>query len=291
MPPKKASRPSLKKEGQYIKSDKETTITKYFASGSACSAADDYRKRSLTVVMKKQDIHSKILYPFPMRSLKRESLSNQVFEQIKEMIVRGEIPAGKRMIESKIAESMGISRTPVREAVHKLEAEGLLNSLPKGGYAVRGLDISDIEETFEIRSILESFASYLAAHRHSNKEIVPLEEKIEEFQRYLDNHNLKELTRINTEFHDLLYALSRSPRLVKMIHNLRDEIYFLRKIILRSVDMACLSNKDHREIIKAIKKREAKKVERLVRDHILRGKEFVINEIKKGTTDVNQYYV
>jgi DNA-binding GntR family transcriptional regulator len=241
-------------------------------------------------VMEKQEIHSKRLDPFPIRSLKRENLSNQVFEQIKEMIVRGEITPGKRMIESEIAESMGISRTPVREAVHKLEAEGLLNPLPKGGYVVRGLDISDIEETFEIRSILESFASYLAAHRHSNREIVPLEEKMEEFQGYLDKHDLDELTRINTEFHELLYALSRSPRLVKMIHNLRDEIYFLRKIILHSVDMAHLSNKDHREIIKAIKKREAKKVEMLVRDHILRGKEFVINEIKKGNVSVNNRY-
>jgi len=77
---------------------------------------------------------------------------------------------------------------------------------------------------------------------------------------------------------------------VKMIHNLRDEIYFLRKIILHSVDMARLSNKDHREIIKAIKKREAKKVERLVRDHILRGKEFVINEMRKGNVIVNHHY-
>ena len=223
-----------------------------------------------------------------MRSLKKENLGNQVFEQVKEMIVRGEIPAGKRMIESEIAESMGISRTPVREAVHKLEVEGFLKPLPKGGHVVRGLALSDIEETFEIRSILESLASYLAVNRHNDEEILPLEEKIEEFQRYLDRHDLKELTRINTEFHELLYALSRSPRLVKMIHNLRDEIYFFRKIILNSEDMAHLSNKDHREIIKAIKKREAKKVERLVREHILRGKEFVINEIRKGNVSVNQ---
>jgi len=241
-------------------------------------------------VMEKQVTHSIKLDPISIRRLKRESLSNQVFEQIKEMIVRGEIPAGKRMIENEIAKSMGISRTPVREAVHKLEAEGLLDPLPKGGYVVRGLDISDIEEIFEIRSILESFASYLAAHRHSNKEIVPLEEKMEEFQKYLDKHDLNELAKINTDFHELLYALSKSPRLVKMIHNLRDEIYFLRKIILQSVDMARLSNKDHKEIIKAIKKREAKKVESLMRDHILRGKEFVINEIRKGNIDVTQYY-
>lgn len=237
--------------------------------------------------MEKQEIHSKRLDPFPIRSLKRENLGNQVFEQVKEIIVRGEIPAGKRMIESEIAASMGISRTPVREAVHKLEAEGLLQPLPRGGYVVRGLALPDIEETFEIRSILESFAAYLAANRHSGKEILPLEKKMEEFQRYLDRDNLKELTRINTEFHELLYALSRSQRLIKMINDLRDEIYFLRKIILRSVDMARLSNKDHREIIKAIKKREAKRVERLVRDHILRGKKFVINEIRKGNISID----
>ena len=170
--------------------------------------------------MEKQVTHSIKLDPIPIRRLKRENLSNQVFEQVKEMIVRGKIPTGKRMIESEIAESMGISRTPVREAVHKLEAEGLLKPLPKGGYVVRGLDISDIEETFEIRSILESLAGYLAANRYGDEEILPLEEKIEEFQRSLDRNDLKELARINTEFHELLYALSRSPRLVKMIHNL-----------------------------------------------------------------------
>jgi len=239
--------------------------------------------------MEKQEIHSKRFDPFPIRSLKRENLGNQVFEQVKEIIVRGEIPAGKRMIESEIAASMGISRTPVREAVHKLEAEGLLQPLPRGGYVVRGLSLPDIEETFEIRSILESFAAYLAANRHSSKEILPLEKKMEEFQRYLDRDDLKELTRINTEFHELLYALSRSQKLIKMIHDLRDEIYFLRKMILNSVDMARLSNKDHREIIKAIKKREDKKVEKLVRDHILRGKEFVINEIRKGNVSINHH--
>jgi len=238
--------------------------------------------------MEKQEIHSNRWDHFPMKSLKKENLGNQVFEQVKEMIVRGGIPPGKRIIESEIANLMDISRTPVREAVHKLEAEGFLKALPKGGYVVRGLTISDIEETFDIRSILESFASYLAAIRYTDKELLPLNDKIEEFQRHLDRHDLKELTRINTEFHELLYALSKSPRLIKMIHDLRDEIYFLRKIILNSEGMAHLSNKDHREIIEAIKKREAKKAERLVREYVLRGKKFVINEIRKGNVSVNQ---
>ena len=236
--------------------------------------------------MEKQGLHSNKGTPAPIKPLKKENLGSQVFEQIKGMILRGEIHPGRRMIESEIALSMGISRTPVREAVHKLEAEGLLTPLPKGGYVVRGLTISDIEDSFDIRSILESFAGYLAATRHTEDEIIPLELKIEEFQRYLDRGDLGRLTMVNTEFHDTLYGLSRSPRLIKMIHGLRDEIYFLRKIILNSEEMARLSNRDHRQIIEAIKQREAEKVERQIREHILRGKEFVLNEIKKGKVSI-----
>jgi DNA-binding GntR family transcriptional regulator len=225
----------------------------------------------------------------PMRPIRKESLGSRVFEQIKGMILRGEIPPGKRIIENELADSMGISRTPVREALHKLQAEGFLNPLPKGGYIVRGLTVSEVEETFDIRSILESFAAHLAAIRYSEEELIPLEEKIEEFQRSLDKGNLRELTRINTDFHELLYALSRSPRLIKMINDLRAEIFLLRKVMLNSMDMARLSNKDHREMVKAIRKREAKKVESLVREHILRGKKFVLSEIRKGNPRVTQY--
>ena len=222
----------------------------------------------------------------PTSPLKRENLGIQVFEQLKRMILRGEISSGTRIVESEIALSMGISRTPVREAVHKLEAEGLLTHLSKGGYAVRGLTISDIEDTFDIRSILESFAGYLAAKRHTDGELVTLESKIDEFQRYLDRGDLKRLSAVNTDFHEALYELSRSHRLIKMIHGLKDEIEFLRKIILNSEKMARLSNRDHREIVEAIKQRDAKKVEQQLKEHILRGKEFVLNEIKKGSVSI-----
>ncbi len=202
------------------------------------------------------------------------------------MILRGEIRPGRRIVENEIALSMGISRTPVREAVHKLEAEGLLTPLSRGGYAVRGLTVSDIEDTFDIRSILESFAGYLAATRHSEGELITLELKIDEFQRYLDRGDLKRLSAVNTEFHEALYELSRSHRLIKMIHGLKDEIHFLRNIILNSEEMARLSNRDHREIVEAIRQRDAKKVERQLKEHIVRGKEFVLNEIKKGTVSI-----
>jgi len=236
--------------------------------------------------MEREESHADKGGLIAIRPLKRENLGSQVFEQLKGMILRGEILPGRRIVESEIALSMGISRTPVREAVHKLEAEGLLTPLSKGGYAVRGLTISDIEDTFDIRSILESFAGYLAAKRHTEGELIALEMKIDEFQRYLDRGDLKRLSTVNTEFHEALYELSGSHRLIKMIHGLKDEIQFLRKIILNSEEMARLSNRDHREIVEAIQQRDAKKVERQLKEHILRGKGFVLNEIKKGTVSI-----
>jgi DNA-binding GntR family transcriptional regulator len=223
-------------------------------------------------------------------SVRRKNLGTQVFEKVKGMILRGDIPPGIRIIENELADSMGISRTPVREAVHRLAAEGFLDPLPKGGYAVRGLTVSGVEETFDIRSTLESFAAFLAAKRFTDEELVPLEEKIDEFQRCLDGNDLAKLTRINTDFHELLYALSRSPRLIKMINDLRDDIFLLRKVMLNSADMARLSNKDHQEMIRAMKRGESEKVEKLVKKHILRGKEYVLKQIGKGDPNVTQYF-
>jgi DNA-binding GntR family transcriptional regulator len=240
--------------------------------------------------MEKQERPTNTWGAFKLRSVRRENLGTQVFEQVKGMILRGEIPPGRRIIENEVADSMGISRTPVREAVHRLAAEGFLNPLPKGGYAVRGLTLSGVEETFDIRSTLESFAAFLAAKRFADEELLPLEEKIDEFQRYLDGNDLSELTRINTDFHELLYALSRSPRLIKMIHDLRDDIFLLRKVMLNSADMARLSNRDHREMIRAMKKRDSGKVEKLVKKHILRGKEYILKEIGKGDSSVTHYF-
>jgi DNA-binding GntR family transcriptional regulator len=239
--------------------------------------------------MKQAQHHAKERGSTRLRPLKKENLGSQVFEQLKGMILRGEIPPGRRIIESEIALFMGISRTPVREAVHKLEAEGLLTPLSKGGYAVRGLTVSDIEDTFDIRGILESFVGYLAAKRHTEGELIALELKIDEFQQYLDKGDLKKLSAVNTEFHEALYELSRSHRLIKMIHGLKDEIFFLRNIILNSEKMARLSNRDHKEIVEAIRQRDAEKAEGRLKEHILRGKEFVLNEIKKGTVSIGSW--
>jgi DNA-binding GntR family transcriptional regulator len=210
----------------------------------------------------------------------RKPLGHHVFENLKQAIVRGDFSPGNRLVESRIAEAMGISRTPVREAIHKLEREGLIRKLPRGGFSVSNLTREEIEETFGIRSVLESYAARLAALKHQQEELVPLEEKVEEFQYFLNRGEMEALLKINTEFHGLLYAMSRSPKLIKMINDLQDQIYRFRRIILKVETMAKMSNDDHRQMLSAMKKRDADRVETLVRQHILRGQNIVLRELE-----------
>ena len=215
----------------------------------------------------------------------RKSLGEHVFESLKHSIVRGKISSGEWLVESHIAETLGISRTPVREAIHKLEREGLIERQPRGGFTVLGLTRNDIEETFGIRSVLEGYAARLAAVKHNKEELEALEKKIEEFQNALDRKRMNLLPAINTEFHDLLYSLSKSPRLINMINGLRDQIYRYRQMILKEKKFASTSNLDHKKMLKYIRKRDAEGAERLVRGHILRGQEMVLKEYDRQRLD------
>jgi len=215
----------------------------------------------------------------------RKSLGEHVFESLKHSIVRGKISSGEWLVESHIAETLGISRTPVREAIHKLEREGLIERQPRGGFTVLGLKRDDIEETFGIRSVLEGYAARLATVRHEAQELEKLENKIDEFQNALDRKKMNLLPAINTEFHDLLYSLSKSPKLINMINGLRDQIYRYRQMILKEKKFASTSNLDHKKMLKYIRKRDAEGAERLVRDHILRGQEMVLKEYDRQRLD------
>lgn len=209
----------------------------------------------------------------------KKSLGQTAYEKLKQAVVRGDFPPASHLVENRVAAALGISRTPVREAIHKLEREGLLGRFPSGGYFVAGLTRQDIEETFGIRSVLESYAAKVAALRHEEKELLPLEEKIRQYQECLDEGRIEALTLINTEFHDLLYGLSRSPKLIRMINELRDPVYRFRKVLLKVEGMALLSNEDHKLMMARIRKRDADGVEKLVREHILRGREAILRHL------------
>jgi len=211
----------------------------------------------------------------------RKSLGHDVFEYLKNAIIDRTIEPGSRLVESKIADMLGISRTPLREALHKLEREDWIEKIPSGGFKVVTLTHDDIEQTFGIRSVLEAYAARLAAENYQDQDLAPLEKKMNEFIKCLETKDSVKLHKINTQFHDLLYSLSKSPKLIKMINQLRAQISIFRQIILNQYEYARKSSDDHVKMLDAIKKRDGRKVEQLVRRHIIKGKNVVLKELKQ----------
>lgn len=208
-------------------------------------------------------------------------LREQVYKRLKETILDGNLAPNTRLIEEKIASEIGTSRTPVREAIQKLEKEGLIKKLPKGGFAVSKITEADVEDVFGIRSVLEGYAGYLATLRAKEEDIKALEEIVKKEEEYVVLKKYNEIIQLNTEFHDKLYRTARSERLYNIINDLRDYIYRFRRLIFSFEGMAEVSIKDHKDMIELMKAKKASKVESLIRRHIIRGKKLIKRKLKK----------
>jgi DNA-binding GntR family transcriptional regulator len=220
----------------------------------------------------------------PVLELKqRRSLGQDVFEYLKQSIIDQTIEPGFRLVESRLAKKLGISRTPLREALHKLEREEWIKKAPSGGFQVVTLCKQDIEETFGIRIVLEVYAARLATQNYQDRDLLPLEKKLEEYRQCFKEKNSEKpetdsLHKLNTEFHDLLYALSSSPRLIRMINQLNAQIARFRQMILAQEEFARKSYEDHIRMLDAIKKRDENEVESLVRNHLIKGRDAVLKQ-------------
>lgn len=212
----------------------------------------------------------------------RRPLREMIYETLRGEILRGEIRSGERLIEERIANRIGASRTPVREALQRIEQEGLISKLPKGGFEVNRLTPRDIEEIFGIRSVLESYAAYLATGRMTKEALSKLDRVIEDQETCLNTGDLDTFIALNTEFHEIIYKASGSRKLHEMILNLRDYLYRYRRMILNIEGMPELSLKDHKKMLALMRQGKAKQVEPLVRRHILVGQQKLLSEIRKG---------
>jgi DNA-binding GntR family transcriptional regulator len=213
---------------------------------------------------------------------KKRLLREHVYVSIKGAIIGGEFEPGRRLIEEKLAEDMKTSRTPVREAIQKLEKEGLIYRLPRGGFAVKGVTEEEVEEVFGLRGILEGYAGFLATARMDEAELRSLEEIIALEEACLQDMNVEEFIRLDGEFHDVLYKAAKNNRLYNLLHDLRDYMYRYRVIILRYQRKPQFAVQDHKEMVASIRNKNAKQVEKLVRKHMTRGKEVIKKKIRQG---------
>jgi DNA-binding GntR family transcriptional regulator len=213
---------------------------------------------------------------------KRKSLREEVYDSLRKSILHGKLKAGQRLIEEQLAHQIGISRTPVREAFHKLEKDDLVMRLPKGGFAVREFTKADVEEIFGIRCALESYAAYLATIHITPDKISALEKKMEELQKALEAQDTNKVVQLNTEFHNMLYKACRSKKLSDMINNYSDYFYRYRAAFPYNENNFKYTVDDHRNMLEAMKKKNPRVVEKLVRTHLEKTKELVLQAVDEG---------
>ena len=165
----------------------------------------------------------------PIKLDSYQPLREVVFETLRDAIRKGILKPGERLMEIHLAEQLGVSRTPVREAIRKLELEGYVIMMPRRGTYVSNLSIKDINEVFEIRTSLDSLASGLAAERITDEELEHLQRLLVVIGEAIKEKKIwKKIVEADTKFHDILYQASRNNRLVGIIYNLREQLTSFR---------------------------------------------------------------
>jgi transcriptional regulator, GntR family len=197
-----------------------------------------------------------------------QPLRDVIFETLRKAIINGEIKPGERLMEVAIAEQMGVSRTPVREAIRRLEAEGLVTMVPRKGTHVSELSAKDIIDVLEVRGALDKLATSLAAKRMKPQQLRALESIHKQFVSCVEKENIEGAVKKDIEFHDAIYAASGNSRLIGVLSTLKEHIYRFRVIYLRDMNIAEYVEQEHEEILNALREGNDKLAGELSEKHI-----------------------
>jgi len=193
------------------------------------------------------------------------SLNERVYQAIRAAIERGDLRPGQRVMELEIGASLAVSRTPVREALRRLETEGMLEVEPRIGLVVASLDRQAVMELYAMRELLEAEAAALCAAHATDLEIVELGELVRREQRLND---VDELVRHNRRFHDAIHRGAHNRYLIKSLDTVNDSMWLLGPSQMRLPHRAKTARKEHADLYAAIRTRDARAAEAVARFHV-----------------------
>ena len=155
-------------------------------------------------------------------------LRDVVFNTLRQAILKGELAPGERLMEIQLAEKLGVSRTPIREAIRKLELEGLVLMIPRKGAEVAKISEKSLKDVLEVRRSLEELAIELACQRMTDSDLMEMERAGKAFKDAVDNGNAMEIAETDEAYHDVIYNCTRNMRLVQILNNLREQMHRFR---------------------------------------------------------------
>ena len=199
---------------------------------------------------------------------KTASLEEQVTATLESEILTGKLAAGTSLTEQSLSIRLGVSRTPIRAALHTLAEEGLINLVPNRGAVVVGVTREDLVDIYKIRMRLEGLASSLAAERISKEDLATLRESVELAEFYISKNDTEHLKELDTQFHAIIYRASGNRMLNKTLSELHRNITSYRKMSLAVPGRLERSVGEHREILAAIEEGDAERADRLTSAHV-----------------------
>jgi len=215
-----------------------------------------------------------------MKIEKSKPMRELVYEELKRLIIEGEIEPGARIVETDYAEKFQISRTPIREAIRMLELEGFVESQPKGGVIVKKISMEDIEEIYRIRIALEAIIIDEAIKKAEKKDIRKLTRLMEDTEELLEEYeDEKEVFELFAQFNNILYEIAKLKRVEDMITNIKLYLSKFRRIAVENDERRRIAFEDHKAIVEAIKDRDSERALELNKLHLERSRDFIIKEL------------
>lgn len=195
-------------------------------------------------------------------------LRDVVFNTLRQAILKGELEPGERLMEIQLSERLGVSRTPIREAIRKLELEGLVLMIPRKGAEVAKISETSLREVLEVRRSLEELAAELACQRIGERELLDLEEAEAAFAEAILKGDPMEIAESDEHYHDLIYQATGNSRLVQILNNLREQMYRYRLEYIKDEDKRQILIVEHEHILRALKNHDIQDAKGAVRGHI-----------------------
>lgn len=223
-----------------------------------------------------------------LEKIRPQSIRLLVFEKIRKEILLGKRKPGEKLIESELAQSLGVSRTPVREALHKLEQEDLVEVFPRKYCLVKGITNQCIDEINLIRASLEPQAAKNAVNKLTEKQIEHLGELLKQSEELSYTQDIENLLKVHDEFHQMIIMASGLPRVIRILENMHDYIVSFRISFLSHPELVARSLVEHRLIYQAIKQRDADKVEQIFKDHLFGISEYANVALEQNIADVEE---
>jgi len=207
-------------------------------------------------------------------------LRDVVFNTLRQAILYGKLQPGERLMEITLANQLGVSRTPVREAIRKLEIEGLVLMIPRKGAQVAPITEKDLNDVLEVRLGLEELAMHCACERVDEEQLEQILAAQRGFEASLRTSDLAHLAKTDEEFHELIYQATGNRRLIQMINNLREQMYRYRIEYLKDFNIGETLNEEHKELYSALQNRDADRALSCMKKHIKNQQQAIVKGLQ-----------